>query len=195
MPDVVEQHRLDARLERQQHEREAMRLAAQVDRLEPVLTMQRPVRVEERSRHGVLELRQTESQRRRHRRLIAVHVADPLEVAERGEAELVREVLSLDAFLVVLVFVEGERVGRVLVLVRPVRVLHTCVYGQRFTCTICTNYNYPLEFASLSTASFRELRQVNISVIFYVLDGSPASLVSLRSWITMYQATFGHALV
>ena len=59
--------------------------------------------------------------------LVSVYVAAPLEVTEWREAELVREVLSLPPFLIMLVLVQRQSVSRVLVLIRLVRVLHTCV--------------------------------------------------------------------
>ena len=94
--------------------------------LQPALAVQLPVWMQEGRCDRALQLRQAQAQRRHRHDLVAVDCAVPLELTEVGEGELVREVASLVTLLVVLVFVEGERLGGVLVHVLLVRAINTC---------------------------------------------------------------------
>lgn len=82
--------------------------------------MRGPVGVHEGSRHAALQLDDGEAQGADGDAAAAVDGAAPLEVGGRGQAELVRQVPLLVVVLAVLVLVEGQQVGAVLVHVRPV---------------------------------------------------------------------------
>ena len=124
MPNRIEEHRLDAGLENGQRQSKVLRPLTHMDCLDPAVAVQRPVRVEEWRRDGVLQLRQAQSQRGDYERAIAMHGAVPLELAERREGELVGQVALAIPLLIVLVLVQGQRVDAVLVLVLLVIVLN-----------------------------------------------------------------------
>lgn len=87
--------------------------------------MRRPVGVHERSRDVRFQLDDGEAQRGDRQAPRPVDGAVPLELGRRGQAELVREVALLVIVLAVLMLVERQGVGAVLVLVYPVFALLT----------------------------------------------------------------------
>lgn len=87
--------------------------------------MRRPVGVHEGSRDICLQVDDGEAQRGHGQAAGPVDGAVPLELGRGGQAELVREVASLVVVLPVLVLVEGQDVGAVLVVVDPVLSLLT----------------------------------------------------------------------
>lgn len=70
--------------------------------------------------YAALQLDDGEAQGAHRHAAAAVDGAAPLELGRRGQAELVGEVALLVVVLAVLVLVEGQEVGAVLVDVRPV---------------------------------------------------------------------------
>ena len=94
-----------------------------------------PVGVHEGPRDIGLQLDDGEAQGGCRQRPGAMDGAVPLELRGRGQAELVRQVAPLVVVLAVLVLVEGQDVGAVLVMVHPVfalltqleQVVHACL--------------------------------------------------------------------
>ena len=93
--------------------------------LDPVLPVHGPARVQEHRGDVALQLGDAQAQRGHRQRAVTVQRAVPLELAQRRQAELVREVAPTVSVLVMLVLVQGQRVARVLVLVQLVIALHT----------------------------------------------------------------------
>lgn len=82
--------------------------------------MRVPVRVQKWCWDVVLQLDDTEPQCGHDEQPGAINWAVPFEVSSRGQAELVREVSALVVVLSVLVLVERQSVGAILVLVGAV---------------------------------------------------------------------------
>ena len=126
MPDIIEDHRFDARLEHGKSKSKVPRSLAHVNGLQPVCTMQRPVSVEERGTYRTLQRCEAHAQRRHDESCTSVDIARPLELAGRREGEFVREIAASIAVLVMLVFVESHVVRRVLIHIVLEAALLTC---------------------------------------------------------------------
>lgn len=87
--------------------------------------MRRPVRMHKRTGDVGLQLDDGEAQGGDGQAPRAVDGAVPLELGRGGQAELVGEVASLVVVLAVLMLVQGQDVGAVLVVVDPVFTLLT----------------------------------------------------------------------
>lgn len=90
-----------------------------------LVPVRRPVGMHERSRHVRLQLDDGEPKRGDGQTPRPVDGPVPFEVGGGGQAELVGEVALLVVILSVLMFVECQHVGAVLVLVDPVLALLT----------------------------------------------------------------------
>lgn len=82
--------------------------------------MRCPVRMHKRARHAALQLDDGEAEGAHCDTAAAVDRAAPLELGRGGQAELVGEVSLLVMVLTVLVLVESQEVGAILVHVGPV---------------------------------------------------------------------------
>ena len=87
--------------------------------------MHGPISVQEGRGNGALQLRDAGAQRGHGDGVVAIDTSVPLELGDGREAELVAEEPPAVAVFVVLVFVEGQRAGGVLVHPLLVRTFHT----------------------------------------------------------------------